>query len=568
VSVAWVPKIGSEFGGYRLESLIGHGGMSIVYRARSLSLDRIVALKLLAPQLSEDEAFRERFLRESRMAAALDHPNVIPIFEAGEADGVFFIAMRYVEGLDLKSLLKREGPLPLDRTSSIISQVASALGAAHEKGLVHRDVKPANILIASRYGPEESDHVYLSDFGVVKHSASRPLTQTGMFVGTAEYASPEQIEGKELDGRADVYALGCVLYECLTGDPAYDKDSEVALMYAHLLEPPPKVAEKRPDLPPEVDEVLGKGMAKQRDDRYETPRDLAVALREAAGLAPAPTSAGATQLSTGAETVLSGAAGAAAGGDGTTPAPPTTASAPPAGQPAPAAAQPAAADEAPAAPSRGGMSRRAKIIAAIAAAVVLIGGGVGAALALTGGGSSSSDTGGQIQGNLLDVLVPSQIASTCTKTTVPNTIAAYSCTPPSGAPAQVPNDLQMAFYKDKAARESAYQTAIDDTGAEQAEGKCTATDFGGEGIWKHPDKKIGGSRFCYITGEAGIVWTHEKNGNPLHVDMVATAREPGRGVQAGLFQWWASLRDFIGKCRQSLNETTCTDTIKQITGQA
>src|SRR5262249_49331482 len=179
-----------------------------------------------------------------------------------------------------------------------IGQVANALGAAHAKGLVHRDVKPANILIASGYGPEESDHVYLSDFGVVKHSASRPLTQTGMFVGTAEYASPEQIEGKELDRRADVYALGCVLYECLTGDPAYDKASEVALMYAHLLEPPPAASAKRPDLPPDVDAVVAKGMAKSRDDRFATPRDLAVALRSAIG-APATSAGAATQLSTG-----------------------------------------------------------------------------------------------------------------------------------------------------------------------------------------------------------------------------------------------------------------------------
>ena len=315
MSVAWVPRIGAEFGGYRLESLIGHGGMSIVYRAEHLSLERTVALKLLAPQLSEDEAFRERFLRESRLAASLDHPNVIPIFEAGEEEGVFFIAMRFVDGLDLKTLLKREGALPLDRTSSIISQVASALGAAHAKGLVHRDVKPANILLAAGYGDDEiSDHAYLSDFGVVKHGASRPLTQTGMFVGTAEYASPEQIEGKELDGRADVYALGCVVYECLTGMPAYDKDSEVALMYAHLLEPPPQVSPKRPDLPPQVDEVVANGMAKQRDQRYGTPRELAAALRDLAGTSARPvTSAGPTQLASN-ETVL--AAGAAAAGAG------------------------------------------------------------------------------------------------------------------------------------------------------------------------------------------------------------------------------------------------------------
>jgi tRNA A-37 threonylcarbamoyl transferase component Bud32 len=554
--VAWVPKIGAEFGGYRLESLIGHGGMSIVYRARHLSLDRVVALKLLSPQLSEDQAFRERFLRESRMAAALDHPNVIPIFEAGEGDDVFYIAMRFVDGLDLKTLLKREGPLPLDRTSSIISQVASALGAAHAKGLVHRDVKPANILIASGYGPEESDHVYLSDFGVVKHSASRPLTQTGMFVGTAEYASPEQIEGKELDGRADVYALGCVLYECLTGDPAYDKDSEVALMYAHLLEPPPHARDKRPDLPPEVDAVIEKGMAKQRDDRYETPRDLAVALREAAGLATSPTSAGAgvaaTQLSAG-ETVLSGA-GAGAGAPPA--APPTTTTPPPAQPPTPAEPAPAA----PAPPGRGG--GRGKLIAAIVAAVVLIGGGVALAIVLAGGddGSSSGNTT-QTQ-KLLDVLVPSQVASTCTPISLPPAIEAYSCQPSATAPARVPDDLQLAFYKNAAAMDTAYQQAIDDTGAEQKNGKCTSTDFGGEGIWKHPDDKLGGNRFCYVTGEVGIVWTHVKNGNPIHVDMVGVAREPGRGIQGGLFTWWASLRDTIGKCRGTINEEACIKTIQ------
>jgi tRNA A-37 threonylcarbamoyl transferase component Bud32/type II secretory pathway pseudopilin PulG len=558
VSVAWVPKIGSEFGGYRLESLIGHGGMSIVYRARSLSLDRIVALKLLSPQLSDDEAFRERFLRESRMAAALDHPNVIPIFEAGEADGVFFIAMRYVDGLDLKTLLKREGPLPLDRTASIIGQVASALGAAHAKGLVHRDVKPANILIASGYGPEDDDHVYLSDFGVVKHGASRPLTQTGMFVGTAEYASPEQIEGKELDGRADVYALGCVLYECLTGDPAYDKDSEVALMYAHLLEPPPQAAEKRPDLPPAVDVVVAKGMAKQRDDRYDTPRDLAVALREAAGLVPG-TSAGATQLAGAGETVLAaGAAGAPPPG-----APPTTASVPPAGAPAQQAAQapPPAAAGPPAA--GGGMSGRAKLIAAIVAAVVVIGAAVAAVIVLTGGSDSNSSSGASDQ-TLLDVLVPTQIARTCTPTTVAKAIEAYTCTPAANAPEQVPNDLQIAFYSNAADKDAAYKAAINDSGAEQVNGKCTIKVFGGEGIWKHPDKKVGGSRFCYLTGESGIVWTHDKLGSPTHVDMVGVAREPGRGVQAGLYRWWASLRDFIGKCRANIDEASCTETVTRI----
>ena len=308
--MSWVPRIGAEFAGYKLDSLLGHGGMSIVYRAEHLSLGRTVALKLLAPQLSEDQAFRERFTRESRLAASLDHPNIIPIYEAGEEDGVFWIAMRYVDGSDAKNLLKQQGPLDPERAVDIIAPVASALGAAHGKGLVHRDVKPANILLAGGNDAEDESHVYLSDFGVAKHSASRALTKTGIFVGTAEYASPEQIEGKQLDGRADVYSLGCVLYECLTGAPAYDRDSEVALMYAHLLEPPPSVTAVRPELPPEVDELVAKAMAKSRDDRFATAREFATEARAVLGRGSkaAATSAASAAIRPGQETVLASAA--------------------------------------------------------------------------------------------------------------------------------------------------------------------------------------------------------------------------------------------------------------------
>ena len=293
---SWIPKIGDEFAAYRLEEMIGHGGMSIVYRARHHVLERSVALKLLSPELSEDPAFRDRFIRESRLAAGLDHPNVIPIYEAGEELGVYYIAMRYVPGSNLKELLQRDGPLDRAQTISVIGQIASALNAAHEMGLVHRDVKPANVLIVEGAGADDSHHVYLSDFGIAKQQASN-VTRTGMFIGTAEYASPEQIESKELDGRSDVYSLGCVLYQCLTGNPAFEKDSEVALIYAHLLEPPPSIQAARPELGPAIDVVLARAMAKKPDDRYATARELSTAVREALSQPAAePSSAPATQV--------------------------------------------------------------------------------------------------------------------------------------------------------------------------------------------------------------------------------------------------------------------------------
>ncbi len=328
-----MPQVGTEFAGYRLEELVGTGGMSMVYRAQHLRLERTVALKVLMPELSQDDSFKERFTRESRLAASLDHPNVIPIYEAGDEGGVFYIAMRFVGGSTLKHVLETDGPLPAARAASVMSQVASALNAAHEeKGLVHRDVKPANILVVSGHGAEGGDHVYLSDFGIAKQRAAGALTKTGMFVGTADYAAPEQIEGRELDRRADVYALGCVLYETLTGAPTYEKDSEVALMYAHLLEPPPQVTHKRPDLSPEIDAVVAKAMAKSPDDRYATTPEFATAMRKAL----IGTETRRTQQSDQArvpETVLT------AGAAGTAAAPPAEPP-PPAAQPAPLPAEP------------------------------------------------------------------------------------------------------------------------------------------------------------------------------------------------------------------------------------
>jgi YVTN family beta-propeller protein len=278
-------RIGTSVAGYRIESVLGRGGMSVVYLAEDVRLRRKVALKLLSPELSADERFRDRFVRESQIAAGLDHPNIIPIFEAGEVDGVLFIAMRYVRGTDLKTLLRDEGPLAPDRAVEILGEVAGALDEAHAEGLVHRDVKPANVLIASGRGPESSGQVYLSDFGVTKRTSSDSgITSTGQFVGTLDYAAPEQVTGAALDGRTDVYSLGCVLYECLAGEAPFVRDAEMAVLWAHVHQPPPKVTDKRPELPPEIDAVVAKAMAKSPEDRYASGAELMAAAGAALGV--------------------------------------------------------------------------------------------------------------------------------------------------------------------------------------------------------------------------------------------------------------------------------------------
>ena len=270
---------GFEVAGYRIESVIGRGGMAVVYRAEDTRLGRKVALKVLTPVLAHNEQFQQRFIRESRLAASLDHPNIVPIYEAGEADGQLFIAMRYVAGSDLKALLGQTGGLPLARLLRIFVQIGDALDAAHELGLVHRDVKPGNILVAStqeRTGHGYFDHVYLTDFGLTKRttSLSGALTGTGHFLGTVDYVSPEQIQGAPVGPSTDIYALGCVLYECLTGQLPFHRDDDAALLWAHLVEAPPPVTSLRPDLSPAVDDVVARAMAKAPEDRYGSCHDL------------------------------------------------------------------------------------------------------------------------------------------------------------------------------------------------------------------------------------------------------------------------------------------------------
>nr|QIY93244.1 serine/threonine protein kinase [Streptomyces sp. S1D4-11] len=287
---------GEELAGYRIESYIARGGMAVVYLARDLSLGRRVALKLLAPELTAHTTFRARFIRESELAASVDHPNILPIYQAGEADNVLYIAMRYVDGEDLAALLQSRantpeghGQLTLSEAMPLFTQVAGALDAAHNVGLVHRDVKPGNILLSDTTLPVSQRHAYLTDFGLTKRSTSLTgLTTTGHFLGTLAYVAPEQIAGRPLDGRTDIYSLGCVMFQTLAGQVPFPRDDDAATLWAHMSEPRPKVSDHRDDLPPTVDVVLNRAMALDPAERQQSCRAVVEELRRAFRAAPAP----------------------------------------------------------------------------------------------------------------------------------------------------------------------------------------------------------------------------------------------------------------------------------------
>ena len=246
--------------------------MGVVYQAAQVSLERPVALKVIAPELAGSEGFRERFVRESRLAASLDHPNVIPVYAAGEYGGVLYIAMRYVEGTDLRALISRHGSMDPGRAAGIAAQVASALDAAHERGLVHRDVKPGNILVTSRGGAE---HAYLTDFGLTKRAGSDSgLTGSGEWVGTLDYVAPEQVRGDPVDGRADIYSLGCVVFETLSGHVPFRRENDLAKLWAHIADPPPLATDLVPEIPPGLAAAAQRAMAKNPDDRFATAGEL------------------------------------------------------------------------------------------------------------------------------------------------------------------------------------------------------------------------------------------------------------------------------------------------------
>jgi serine/threonine-protein kinase len=268
------PRIGKVIAGYRIEERVGRGGMGVVYRAEHLNLRRRAAIKIIAPDLAESEGFRERFTREARIAAALQHPNIVTVYDAGEVDGILYLAMQYIEGNDLSAMLRKDGRLRPYRAVDVCRQVASALDAAHGMGLIHRDVKPANVLIEGRTA-------FLTDFGLTKRmdGTHTELTRAGDVVGTIHYVAPEQIEGNQVSARSDVYSLGCLLYHCLTGQVPFSRDTDVAVIYAHLSEPPPKLTALRPELATGLDGVIAKALDKSPDRRFPTCTDMVNAAR-------------------------------------------------------------------------------------------------------------------------------------------------------------------------------------------------------------------------------------------------------------------------------------------------
>jgi serine/threonine protein kinase len=534
-------RIGTEVAGFRIESVLGRGGMSVVYVAEQLRLGRRVALKVLTTELAWDEQFRERFVRESHIAAAIDHPNIIPIYDAGEADGLLYIAMRFVQGPDLKEILKR-GSLGVGRTIFLIEQLASALDAAHANGLVHRDVKPGNILLE-----ESTDHVYLTDFGVAKQTTARGLTSTGHFLGTVEYAAPEQIEGGPVDARTDVYALGCVLYECLTGAPPYSHSTEHAVLHAHLVDPPPSVSRLRPDLPHAFDGLIATAMAKLPDERFASCGELANAARNAAS--------GRARRVEGrvpghADTVASVSAAQ----------PPTPSSSDgisdvaPAQEPAPPSR-----DSFPekSAPASGRMTPLKQMLLTVLL-VVLAAGATGIVVYFLVRGDRATTPPPAARGpviHTLATLVPAAVWENCTtaKTPRPGAVETGTCVPPKDATVFVPDRLELSSFRNAAALQKAYEAERRRHHVPRDHGRCNGLSWGGEGTWLHnpaspsANPKPGGSRFCYFAGnDVVIVWTHRKFGQSTHTDLLGIAREGGSD-HPGLYGWWRFWHHRIGK---------------------
>jgi serine/threonine-protein kinase len=514
--------------------------MSVVYAAEHIRLGRPVALKVLAQSLAADETFRERFSRESQLAASLDHPNIVPIYDAGEAEGFFYIAMRHVDGSDLGTLIEEQGPLSLGQTLFYIEQVASALDQAHEQGLIHRDVKPANVLIA-----RPSDRVFLTDFGIVKQLSTKGLTKPAFFLGTYEYSAPEQLEGKDVDRRTDLYALGCILYECLSGEPPFKGDTESSLIKAHLTDPPPRLADKRPDVPLAVTDIIATAMAKKKEDRYPTCGEFVRALRAVA----LGTTAGAAAMAPAPATVYASGGAGAGGGDG--------GSGPPTGSPLP---------EPTNKPGPRTVTVTGGRIAAVAVVIALLIAGLVAGLLLLGGDddggntiagstteqTTSSRTTTQKASNVsatIAGIVPRDVTKNChTAATREGAAETVKC---SSQGVEFFPALELSFYNDSAALREAYDSLKEEKGITETDyGRCDAIAWDGEAAWKHANGKEGGRRFCKFEGnQAVIYWSHERLGQASHRDMLGIANTDDLAVDQ-LANWFRFWRDKIGKCPQ------------------
>jgi len=574
--MASLPLVGDELAGYQLRAVLGRGGMSVVYQAENPRLGSVVALKVLTPELAADDVFRARFLQESRIAAGLNHPNVIPIYDMGQHDGLLYLAMRYVAGSDLRAVLKEQGRIAPGQALLLTGQAARALDAAHRQGLVHRDVKPANILVEPASDEGDPDHVYLADFGISKHAASRSgLTATGEFLGTIDYVAPEQIRGQPVDARADVYSLGCVLYECLTGRVPFVKDLDAAVIWAHVEEPPIPPSTLRPELPPEFDDVIMRALAKDPADRYPTCRELTEAARAAfggtagglvaGGATAAPLSGPATVLrarppstdtaprdqfrytpppGTGAGAGVSGGAGAWASGE---PGAPISGGVPPHG---PAAAPPGRR------PSR----RRALIAAIAAVAVILAGGGVW--VFARGGGSGKP----MAHMTAHHALSPLQRALTAANQSMdakgklpPRSCHATSATSVTcTSPTFAVDSVTFRTYPSLKALYAAYVAEIKSLGDNPLHsnyGNCSAGETNGEVGWNHnfrhpktysiaamsagmvSDDKAAGRAFCTFTN-AGfqMVWT-QNSGFMMAIMM--------GGPHLDAWSWWLAVHHNI-----------------------
>lgn len=528
---------GTEFGGYRIERLLGAGGFCHVYLAEDLrpALRRKVALKVLNPTLSADEKNRERFQRESLLAVELDdHPNIVGVLDAGEQDGRLFIAQRYIEGRDLGKIVEEDGPLTSERAVEVITEIGGALDTAHAAGLVHRDVKPRNILVRDR-----DQRCFLADFGLTKRTAaSDSLTGAGEFLGTFAYAAPEQLGGQPVDGRADLYALGCVLFESLTGSAPFTGDIHT-MITSHLTKHPPSLASVRSGLPPAVDAVIAKAMAKEPDDRYQTGAEFAEAARRAllgSGLPPPvvspPGPSSATTTTTGATTAATFAR----------PAPP-------------AATTPAAASTPPAPPSGGTArdkgSRTPLIVLGVLALLTLVGGGV----LLLGG---DDDDGPPIptvdpeaerleeaQDDAEDAFddLPPAIADSCELEDVADydddVVMEASCDGLERGDGIVgADDLTVTVFDDDGDLADAYDEAQDPAAQDlDTAGDCVEDRFAAHSWTTASDAQgVAGSVACFLDGgqDAGLVWT-EDEGLLLGV---ASRNDDSDGT---LYQWWAEL---------------------------